>query len=197
MKITVLGGRLCFAQHLFTASKPPTAAADADLKFQGKIIVERDSEAAKIVKAAVEAEAKREWGEKWQDVLKAVQAAGNIWVLRDGDLEERPEYKGKLTVNAKNKIRPLTLGAGPDGRSAVTEQDGKLYSGCYVNMILDVKAGSKPKKQVYAYLLAVQFVKDGERLGGGLTAAADDFAPIPQEAVAQAAATGAGASGLF
>lgn len=194
MKVKINRARLCFAQNLFVASKPATASADSKVKFQIEALIEPTGENVKLMKDAINAEAQREWGEKATDTLKQVHAAGKIWCLRDGDLKDRPEYKGKLVVSAKNETRPITLGSGPDGRGAVTQADGMFYSGCYVNAIIDVKAGSKPSKQVYAYLLGVQFAGDGERLAGS-AASADDFEPIKGNATPEVAIQGA--AGLF
>jgi hypothetical protein len=192
MKVTLNHVRLCFAQNLFKKSKPAAAGADAKEKYQGEFILEPESDNHNSLRAAITAAAKAEWGDKADDVLKKVAATDHIWCLRDGDAKDRPEYKGKKVAAAKNEIRPLVI---DQVRSPISPDDGTLYSGCYVNVIMDVKAGSKPKQQVYAYLLGVQKAADGERLSGSV-AAADDFEEIPQ-AEGQKAAAGGGAASLF
>jgi hypothetical protein len=192
MKIMLKNVRLCFARNLFQKSKPTAAGADAKEKYQGEFILEVGSPNHALMKEAINGAAKVEWGDKAEDTLKAVAAAACIWALRDGDLKDRPEYKGKLVASAKNEIRPLVI---DEARSPMDADDSRIYSGCYVNAIIDVKAGSKPKKQVYAYLLGVQKVADGERLSGSV-AAADDFEEIPQ-AEGHKAAAGGGAASLF
>lgn len=202
MKIQLKNARLNYAKGLFHAS---AFDADSDAKYGGDFIIEKDSPNLKIMKEAIQAEAVREWGDKATEMLKAVLATGKIWCLRDGDAKTTKEgnpvqgYAGKLYVSAKNTIRPLLLGAGADGRGAVAEEDNILYSGCRVNVIIDVRAGSKPSKQVWAYLLGVQKCGDDESLGG-VTAAADDFEPIPGTEAAAGTAPAApagGASALF
>ena len=80
-------------------------------------------------------------------------------------------------------------------RTPLTAKDGVIYPGCYVNVSIDFWAQDNSYgKRINAQLRGVQFVKDGERLGGSV-AAADDFAPIPQEAAQQAVASGAAAAG--
>lgn len=200
MKVHLKDARLFFARNIFVPSKPRTAAADAKLKYQLECAIDPGSENHQKIKEALLAEANAKTGGKGTDKLKAIAAAGNLWVLRDGDLrldkndEVRAEYKGKLVVSAKNEVRPLIIGGGPDGRAPITLEDGKFYSGCRVNAIIDVQIGDKPKWQAYAYLLGVQFWRDDERIGA-VGAAADDFEPIPTTEAPKTAT--AGAAGLF
>jgi hypothetical protein len=169
--------------------------ADAKAKFSIHGIVERDSPVVGQMKAAILQVAKETWGEKAEAKLKAIGALGKIWCLRDGDTKsDNPAYAGKVFVAAKNEIRPLVIGP---SREPLVAADGKPYPGCYGNLIIDIKASDLPTPQVYAYLLGVQFTKDGERLAGGGVAAADDFEAIPQPEAAKAAAAGTGAAALF
>lgn len=185
MKVQIKGARLFFARNVFIPSKPRTASADAKLKYQLEAAIDPGSENHRLIKEALLVEANNKTNGKGLEKLKQIAAAANMWVLRDGNLRVdaegnvRPEYKDKLIVSAKNEVRPLILGGGPDGRAPLTFEDGKLYSGCHVNAIIDVQIGDKPKWQAYAYLLGVQFAGDGERTGGGVVAVADDFEAIP------------------
>ena len=166
--------------------------ADSDAKFSAHFLVEKNSPAMKVVVDAIQAEAKALWKDAAPGKLKAVKAAGKIWCLRDGDgkVDKNGEpfkgYAGRYFVSAKNTLRPTVV----DGqRQPVDAADGKVYAGCVVNAFIDVRANAKPSDQVYAYLLGVQFVKDGERLGGGAVASADDFEAIPGTEAAKGAET--------
>ena len=59
-------------------------------------------------------------------------------------------------------------------KAAVSEADGVIYSGCFVNASLAAGGSEfgKIKKGVTCYLNGVQFVADGERFG---TDAMNDF----------------------
>ncbi|MBR5878467.1 MAG: DUF2815 family protein [Akkermansia sp.] len=85
--------------------------------------------------------------------------------------ERNPSYAGCYILEANSTRRPVTL----DRRKAmVTEDDGLIYSGCFVNASL-AAAGyeyGKVKKGVKCYLNGVQFVADGDRFGSDAT---DDF----------------------
>lgn len=200
MKIRIENVR--FSQvYIFEAGKKFDANSKEKFSIHG--ILERTSSEAARVKEAVIAACKEAWGATWETKLRAVNAAGKVWALRDGDTKVdkdgnvNPAYAGKLFVAAKNDIRPLILGGGPDGKSPLVAADGKPYPGSYGNLIIDIHAGDKPTPQVYAYLLGVQFVKDGERLSGGAVASQDDFDAIPGTQAAGATAPAAGAQSLF
>lgn len=100
--------------------------------------------------------------------------AGYSCALKDGDKdvdnsgtvlsEKNPEYAGSFIVKADSTRRPVVVNR---NKAALTEEDGVIYSGCYVNVSIGV-AGyeyGKIKKGVKCYLNGVQFVKDGERFG--------------------------------
>lgn len=194
-KFTLANVRMSFP-NLFEAKAPPQPGGKA--KFSAAFLFPRThAQIADLQKVIVDV-ATAKWGAKTDEVLKALKAADKLCV-HDGDAKADTDgYAGNLFINASNDIRPLTLGGGPDGRAPVAASDGKLYAGCFVNAIVQIWAQDNQfGKRVNASLLGVQFLRDGERLAGGGVAAAEDFAPIPQEAQAQAAATGGGAKSLF
>jgi hypothetical protein len=68
-------------------------------------------------------------------------------------------------------------------RSLITEDDNKLYAGCYVNAIIELWVQDNSYgKRVNANLLGVQFFKDGEPFADGVKASADDFDVFETEA---------------
>jgi hypothetical protein len=182
--------RLTFPQ-LFDAKQ---VNGQGDPKFSAAFLIDKKHPQLAELKTAISAAATEKWGAKAGDVLKQLQA-GDKLCLHDGDAKSDYDgYAGHFFINASNKIRPLVIG--PD-RAPLTATDGKPYSGCYVNAIVEIwPQDNQFGKRVNASLLGVQFVKDGERLAGGGVAAADDFEEIPQ-AEGQKAATGGGASALF
>jgi hypothetical protein len=73
-------------------------------------------------------------------------------------------------------------------KSPLTEQDGKIYSGCFVTAVIDV-FGHYHKKggnRVLAQLKGVQYAGPGEAFGGGAPASADDFDEVDVDAEALA-----------
>jgi len=94
--------------------------------------------------------------------------------LKDGDDSEYDGYAGCMSLKAANNTRPTVIDR---DRSPLTEEDGVVYSGCYVNaMVSPWFQDNSFGKRVNFNLLGVQFVKDGEAFsGGGSSAEATDF----------------------
>lgn len=110
----------------------------------------------------------------WFEDLTANQKS-----VRDGNKkkdkagEVRDGYAGNLYVSAKNTTRPTTLNR---DRTPVTEEDGVIYSGCYVNARISLYANTDPKRKgVFASLGGVQFNADGDSFGGARVAQASEF----------------------
>ena len=99
--------------------------------------------------------------------------------FKDGDDIDYDGYAGCMSIKASSTKRPLVIG--PD-RAPLTEDDGKPYAGCYVNAIVELWGQDNQfGKRVNANLLAVQFAKDGEPFGDGVTASIDDFDDLPED----------------
>lgn len=187
MKVHLQNVRLTFPQ-LFEAKQ---VNGQGEPKFSAAFLFPKDHPGkAELVKAIIEA-AMAKWGAKAEATVAQLKAADKLCV-HDGDAKSDYDgYAGNLFINASNKVRPLVI----DGnRAPLTAADGKPYSGCYVNAIVEIWAQDNNfGKRVNASLLGVQFVKDGERLAGGSVAAADDFEAIPDQAAPEGAKSGAAA----
>jgi len=190
-KVQLKDVRLTFPQ-LFDAKQ---VNGQGDPKFSAAFLIPKNHPQMAELKAAISTAATEKWATKAGDVLKQLQA-GDKLCLHDGDAKSDYDgYSGHFFINASNKIRPLVIG--PD-RAPLTASDGKPYSGCYVNAIVEIwPQDNQFGKRVNASLLGVQFIRDGERLAGGGVAAADDFEAIPAAEGEKAAATGGGAASLF
>ena len=191
MKVHLKDVRISFA-NIFEAKQ---VQGQGDAKFSAAFLFPKTHpQKAEIERAIVES-AKEKWADKYGDVLKSLKAADRL-CMHDGDAKpDADAYPGNLFVNASNKTRPLVIGP---QREPLVAADGKPYSGCYVNAIIEVWAQDNQfGKRINASLLGVQFLRDGDRLAGGGIAAADDFEAIPTAAGEKAAASGDGAASLF
>lgn len=103
--------------------------------------------------------------------LKTKLSADKV-CLKDGDELERPEFKDKMTIKAATKKRPLVIDR---DKSPLTEEDNKIYAGCYVNAIVSLWVQNNSYgKRINAQLDGVQFHSNGEPFGdGGIDA--DEF----------------------
>jgi len=85
--------------------------------------------------------------------------------LKDGDNTDRCEFEGSMTVKASTKKRPLVIDL---DKHPLSEADGTIYAGCYVNCIITLWAqDNKYGKRINAQLDGVQFNNNGEPLGAG------------------------------
>ena len=167
-KIMLRNVRLSY-EHIFK----PTAFEDGgDPKYSATAIIPKDHPDLPAVKKA--------FFEAGQESFPSDFGKGGAWPkgytcsLKDADTatdsmgeilaEKNSAYKGCYILEANSSKRPVAVNR---NKAAVAEEDGIIYSGCYVNLSL-AAAGytfGKVKKGVKAYLNGVQFVKDGERFG--------------------------------
>jgi hypothetical protein len=185
MKVHLQNVRLTFPQ-IFEAKQ---VNGQGEPKFSAAFLFPRNHPQAAELAKAIEEAAKSKWGEKAAAMLQQLKASDKL-AVHDGDgKSDYDGYAGNLFINASNKVRPLVI----DGnRSPLTAADGKPYSGCYVNAIVEIWAQDNNfGKRVNASLLGVQFLRDGERLAGGSVAAADDFEAIPETTAPEAQKSGA------
>ncbi|MFA6718366.1 MAG: ssDNA-binding protein [Prevotella sp.] len=93
--------------------------------------------------------------------------------LKDGDESGRDEYANSYIIKGSTKKRPTIIDR---DKTPLLEEDGKPYSGCYVNAIIDLwYQNNNYGKRVNCNLLGVQFYKDGESFGAGPVDVTDDF----------------------
>lgn len=148
------------------------------------------------IKAAQRAAAIGMWKDGAEAMLNALAGQDRL-CLHSGDISKPGQdgYKGMLYVSGSSKKR-FTIVDGD--RSPLTAQDGRPYSGCYVNAIIQVWAqNNKWGKRVNAQIAGVQFLRHGESFGGGRIAAPDEFAAISGDADGAAPAAAGAAAGLF
>ena len=83
--------------------------------------------------------------------------------LRDGDLTDRQELAGKMTLKASNRSRPRTY---DNKKNPVVKEDEIFYAGCYVNALIGLWAQDNQfGKRINANLLGVMFKGHGEPFG--------------------------------
>jgi hypothetical protein len=182
-----------------------------DPYYSASFIVSPDDPQIAGLKTAIRDAAVAKHKEKADDVLKVYQMKDKL-PIHDGALKSgKPygeAYKGKLYVSARNNAKtnpPVAVfdnvqDAATGHARAITEStDARFpYSGSYVNVFLNFFAYSAGGGEgVGASIAGVQFHADGERLAGGVTAKASDFAAVPAEKKEAAASTGKGAAALF
>lgn len=138
-----------------------------ETKFEGTFLLDKQEQTDQIekIEAAIEALIK--------DKLKGTKLKADKICLKDGDDIDYAGYAGNMSIKASSAKRPLVLDR---DRSPLSEEDGRIYAGCYVNAVVELWAQNNTYgKRINANLLGVQFVKDGEPFADGVAASVNDF----------------------
>lgn len=138
-----------------------------ETKYEATFMLDKEEHADKIaeIEKAIQAGMKEHF--------KGAKIPSDKICLKDGDQSGRDEYEGHYTIKCANNKRPKVIDR---DKSPLTEDDGKPYSGCYVNAVIDLwYQNNGYGKRVNANLLGVQFFKDGEPFESGSVADDDDF----------------------
>lgn len=177
-KIMLRNVRLSY-EHIFTATKFQEGQV---AKYSATFIIPKDHADLPAVKRAMLEAGQEKFGSAFN--AKNGWPRGFTCSLKDADVEvnsmgevlaeKNPAYAGCYILEANSTRRPVALGR---RKEALTEEDGVIYSGCYVNASLaaDGYVFEKVKRGVKAYLNGVQFVKDGERFGSDASSDFDDL----------------------
>lgn len=138
-----------------------------ETKFEATFLLDKDTQADKI--AEIDTLIKN----MIKDALEGAKLPAYKVCLRDGDEVDYAGYAGHMSIKASTAKRPLVLDR---DRSPLTEDDNRLYAGCYVNAMIELWVQDNQwGKRINANLLGVQFFKDGEPFSDGATASVDDF----------------------
>lgn len=177
-RIMLMDVRLAFAQGIWEASTIPGSDAKAKPKFNCGIILAPDHPQIADIHAKMKAVAKEKWGEKWQGIYTAIEKSNKL-AIHDGDL--KPSYAGYpgnffLSPSADENAAPLII---DQLKNKLTKASGKPYSGCYVNVGIDLWAqDNQYGKRINAQLRGVQFLRDGDAFSAGRPADLDEFEEI-------------------
>lgn len=172
-RITLKGVRLSYVT-LFEPKAGEINGVKTPPKYSCTVLLDEKTDAAQI--KAVEAIIERLLTEKFGP--KAKRSPKLNFPLRAGT--EFPDKKGygegirfiNMSADVDHKPEVVDAIKGGDGKLVrLTKEDGRPYSGCYVNISANFYAFDKGvNKGVGVGLGNVQFVKHGERLGGGKSA---------------------------
>lgn len=147
----------------------PKAINGGDEKYSVSCVIPK-SDKATLMKIHKAVEAAKEDGKVWKWNGKIPP---NLKLpLRDGDID-RPDdetYQDCMFVNATSKDAPGIV----DRRVQPVTDPMMVYSGCYCNVSVNFYAfNANGNRGVAAGLSNIQFVRDGERLSGRVSAEAE------------------------
>lgn len=138
-----------------------------ETKFEATFLLDKDAH-ADVIKGI-----KSDIAKRIKEDLKGAKVSAERICLKDGDDFDYTGYAGCMSFKASNNKRPLIIDR---DKSPLTEDDNKLYAGCYVNAIVELWVQNNAYgKRINANLLGVQFFKDGEPFADGESGSVDDF----------------------
>jgi hypothetical protein len=153
------------------------------------LLVPPEHPQVKQINAGIDEAAALKWKDKAAVTLKGARAKDKI-CLRDGDLKAKYDgYEGNLVLSANcqggdteaESVKPQVFTA---DRVEVTDSaKNPIYSGCYVNALVEIYADSRFGDGVFAKLVGIQFDHDGDAFGTA-KAKADDFEAVSNGATA-------------
>lgn len=175
MKIKLNNVRLSFAE-LFEAK---TVNGEGKPAYSASFLISPKDPQVALINAAIDSVAQDKYGAKAEANLKIMRTADKV-CLHSGDLKANyAGFEGMLYINARNTMPPIVIDV---DRSELSSRHGKPYSGCYVNVSLELwPQDNNYGKRINATLLGVQFFKDGESFAGGSAASIDDFDDLSAE----------------
>lgn len=166
-KVKLTNVRLSFPQ-LFRAK---AFKEGQEPSFNAAFILEKEGDAEQIleIRKVMTAVAKEKWGANIPKGLKLC--------LRDGAEPGKEDVDGYgatvqfVSASSRKRIPVVDRDLTP-----LTEDDGKPYAGCYVNVSLRLWAQDNEfGKRVNAQLQAVQFALDGEAFGEAPVKVEEEF----------------------
>jgi len=183
MKVKIQSVRVAFP-----AVFEPQAIDGGEPKFGGKFIIDPANKALVAeLDAAMLQVAKDKWGPKGEQVFNGLQKVGKKpdvafvkepYKNKDGDAYGG--FEDMFYLSASSATRPLVIDR---DKTPLVNADGKIYSGCYVNINVEFWAqDNKFGRAIRAQLRGVQFAKDGDAFGGGAPASTDEFDDLSAEA---------------
>lgn len=176
MKLKINNFRAAFPV-IFT---PKAAQGEGKLSRSCAFIGDPKDPQIAMLEAALLTVAKEKWGAKGESTLKALRAADKV-ALHDGDRKDYEGFAGMVYLSASKAESKGRVTVIDRDKSPLTEADGRIYAGCYVNAVITLWAQDNSfGKRINAELCGIQFSKDGDAFGGGSAATVeeDDFDDI-------------------
>lgn len=170
MKIKIRNVRIAFCDTLFVAKD---YQANGKFRHSATFLAEIGSESAKLIEATIKAVADEKWKAKAPIMLEAFKFNTNKNCYLPGALkaDKYDGFEGCMSLSAHRK----TEDGAPDTRDIKGQKcgTGVIYSGCYVNAIVDVYAQGDPNAGIRCGLVGVQFLRDGDAFSGSRASDSD------------------------
>jgi hypothetical protein len=165
--------------------KPEEFQGDGNPMYSCSFLLPKDHPQLPAIRKAIDEVGQAKFEKTWPTVKKGIEAK-DASCLHDGNAKDSAGYEDHFYIacRAKPSQRPTVVNR---DRTPLTEADGVIYGGCYVNAVIEIWAqGNEYGKRINAQVTGVQFLKDGDSFGGGAgPASADEFDDLGQGADAE------------
>lgn len=159
----------CAYPHVFEA-RENAFAKDGTKKYECTGLFESNGAVHKAILDVMKAVADQKWGAKGQRYYEeALENKNTRLIQKDADL-------GLMKVTARRRETDGAPAVVDQRLRAIAPSQGIPYGGCWINMRIDVWAYENNGSRGFsATLLGIQFVRDGEALGGASAASTEGF----------------------
>ena len=174
--LKIINARIAFIQNLWEAAQ---IMGEGEKKYSATFLLPKDNTQLQRLRGAMVSVAVEKWGNKGKDVLDSLISKDKVF-LRDGnDKSQYDGFEGNMYFNAtqvEKRGAPVVVNM---DKVNITEADGLLYAGCYVDVSIDIYAQDNTYgKRINAVLRAVRFRAEGEALAGTAPANENEFDDI-------------------
>ncbi len=190
--ITLKGGRGSF----LTLGEPEyfggKKTKDTDKKrWSATILLPYKDPQIALIDALIKKVAQAKWEKKWEGYLENILVDPKACFKIDGKRKDYAGYEGNWAMTChrnEEKGRPFVLDTDKSpvykpNNEMYEGKAGRLYSGCYVNLQLQVWAQDNAQgKAIRAEFLAIQRNRDGDAFSGGAAPDLDAFEEISEGA---------------
>lgn len=174
MKVILKRVRQSFSHYHEAHSFDGTSAP----AYDSTVILEPDHPSLAVLKEGIDKVGSEKWKDKWPAIKKEMEARDKTCLHNGDNKAATAGFEGNFYVTARNKIRPRVVDR---DNTELTIADGKPYSGCYVNLSIEIWAQDNSYgKRLNASLRGVQFLEDGTPFAGGAAANEDEFEAIDE-----------------
>lgn len=159
----------------------PEAFGDGDPAYGAKFIIPQSHPQLAEIRKAVVAAGAEKWAEKAPGILAVLKDDKKVaWVegpYRNKNGEIYDGFEGMYHLSTRNGGKaPVKPSVFDQQNRAVTQADGVVYSGCYVDASVEFYAQDNGYgRRINCSLRGVRKAGDGDSFGGGNAASADDF----------------------
>lgn len=162
----------CAYPHVFEA-RENNFSKDGVKKYECTGLFEPDGAVHKAIQEAMRAAADQKWGAKGERYYnEALENKNTRLIQKDVDL-------GLMKITARRRETDGAPAVVDQKLRAIAAKQGIPYGGCWINMRIDIWAYENNGSRGFsATLLGIQFVRDGEALGGASAASTEGFEAI-------------------